>query len=102
MAETQKGGVYRVGDKYFDANGKEVKLAKDASTEPAADEQQTAEVVYVEGVKFGSAAAGEAAQAAGLTAEDFMGYTPSGQEGYTKPDIAKVVAAKEQATKAQK
>lgn len=54
-------------------------------------------MVYVEGVKFGSDAAGEAARSAGLTAEDFKGYTPSGQEGYTKPDVAKVMASKDAA-----
>jgi hypothetical protein len=51
--------------------------------------------VYVEGVTFGSEAAGEAAKAAGLTADDFKGVTASGQEGYTKPDVVKVIASKE-------
>lgn len=49
----------------------------------------------LEGVSFGSEAAGEAAAAAGLTAADFKDVTASGQEGYTKPDVAKIIAAKE-------
>jgi len=49
----------------------------------------------LEGVRFGSEAAGEAAAAAGLTAADFEGVAASGQEGYTKPDVAKIIAAKE-------
>lgn len=54
-------------------------------------------IVYVEGVTFGSDAAGQAAKEAGLTAEDFKGVSPSGLEGYTKPDVAKVLASKEAA-----
>lgn len=37
MAETQKGGIYRVGDEFVDANGNKVKPAKEASTEPPED-----------------------------------------------------------------
>lgn len=50
---------------------------------------------YVDGVQFASDAAGDAAKSAGLTAEDFKGIAPSGQDGYTKPDVAKVIATKE-------
>lgn len=95
MAETQKGGAYKVGDDYVDANGNETKLTSKAKTEPAREE--TEEVVYVAGVKFGSEAAGLAAKEAGLTADDFKGYSPSGMEGFTKPDVAKVLTARDAA-----
>jgi hypothetical protein len=95
MAETQQGGAYRVGEKILDASGQETKLTSKARTEPAQEEVR--EVVYVEGVKFGSDAAGQAAKEAGLTADDFKGYQPSGMEGYTKPDVAKVLTAREAA-----
>jgi hypothetical protein len=49
----------------------------------------------LDGVSFGSEAAGEAAASAGLTPADFEGVTATGQEGYTKPDVAKIIAAKE-------
>jgi hypothetical protein len=49
----------------------------------------------LEGVSFASEAAGETAATAGLTAADFEGFDPSGQEGYTKPDVAKVLASRE-------
>jgi hypothetical protein len=98
MAETQRGGAYRVGDKVVDASGVETKLTGKARTdgEQQADaDAAPAPTVYVEGISFGSDAAGEAAKAAGLTAADFKGYTSSGQEGYTKPDVAKVLASRE-------
>lgn len=94
MAETQRGGAYMVDGKIVDAMGNEVKLTSKAKTEEK-EESPSAPTVYVEGVTFGSEAAGQAARDAGLTAADFKGYTPSGQEGYTKPDVAKVLASKE-------
>jgi hypothetical protein len=101
MAETQKGGAYMVDGKIVDANGVEVKLTSKGRTDSAtgdAPPAPAAPTVYVEGVTFGSDAAGQTAKEAGLTAEDFKGYTPSGQEGYTKPDVAKVLASKQAVT----
>jgi hypothetical protein len=37
--------------------------------------------------QFASAAAKEAAEAAGLTVRDFEGHTPSGAKGFTKADV---------------
>jgi hypothetical protein len=96
MAEIQKGGAYMVDGKVVDAYGKETKV-KAETTEAAKSEEPPPPVVYVEGVKFGSDAAGQAAKEVGLTAEDFKGYTASGQEGFTKPDVVKVITAKEAA-----
>jgi hypothetical protein len=96
MAEIQRGGAYRVDGKIVDANGKEVQL-KAATTDTAKGTESPPPVVYVEGVQFGSDAAGQAAKDAGLTAADFDGYKASGLEGYTKPDVAKVIASKEAA-----
>jgi DNA uptake protein ComE-like DNA-binding protein len=38
MAETQKGGAYRVDDKVVNAEGAEVKITSKASTEPPVNE----------------------------------------------------------------
>ena len=93
MAEIQRGGLYRVGDETVDATGKPATV----KSKPAAAKTETPPepTVYVEGVSFGSDAAGEAAKEYGLTADDFKDLKPSGVEGYTKPDVAKIIAAKE-------
>lgn len=100
MAETQKGGIAFVNGEYVDANGNKVKKQAAATTDVSAAEVQANEqqkVVHVEGISFGSDAAGEAAKTAGLVAADFEGYTPSGQEGFTKPDVMKVIASRDAA-----
>jgi hypothetical protein len=41
----------------------------------------------LEGIEFASDAASDLALESGLAAEDFSGVEPSGETGYTKPDI---------------
>lgn len=48
-------------------------------------------------VDFASDEAAEAAAEAGLNADDFEGYDPSGAGGYTKADVQKVARDKEDA-----
>lgn len=67
---------------------------------PAAPQSATPEGGSAEsalsGVDFASDEAAELANAEGLTAADFEGQKGSGANGFTKPDVRRIAAAKQE------
>ena len=97
LADAAKRGGFDLAPHISKEEGDGLPLSGDWSgaTSTKRTSVDTEQTVYVEGVSFGSDAAGEAARAAGLTAADFEGVTATGKEGYTKPDVQKVIDSKE-------
>lgn len=93
LAAAAKAGKFDLSPFVSQEEGDGLPLSGDWSG--SASRQSATETVYVEGVTFASDAAGEAARDASLTAADFEGVKASGQDGYTKPDVTKVIAARE-------
>lgn len=114
MPETVPGGVYRVDDKYVDADGKEVEAPEEASAddtqeqrmrapnddlliggEPARPASAPADTSgnggLLEGVRFASAQARTAAEEGALVAADFEGRKASSTDGFTKPDVMALI-----------
>jgi hypothetical protein len=91
LDQTVPGGKYAHPDgTLHDAHGEPV----EGASGDAAEQSATTAPSGLEGVNFASDEASEAAAAGGLTASDFEGVTASGANGYTSPDVKKLVSAK--------
>lgn len=85
--------------KYFVARGDAVYVTGDEGEKaPASSQKKQAgdggEGDALEGVPFASGPAEKLARDEKLAAADFKGVEPSGESGYTKPDVDDVVEAK--------
>lgn len=102
MATTHQGGLYRVRGKIVDAFGKEIpadKLPKELrKVKSAGKEGESASLprAGLEGIDFASDEAAEAASEAKLVTADFEGAEKSGQGGFTKADVQKIAASKQE------
>jgi hypothetical protein len=94
LAAAAKAGNFDLAPFVSEAEGDGRPLIGNWASPAAKRVEADTPTVYVQGVDFASDAAGEAAKAAGLTAADFEGVKASGATGYTKPDVAQIVAAK--------
>jgi hypothetical protein len=95
LADAAKRGSFDLSRFVSTEEGDGRPLSGDWTAKSTAKDPPPPAPEYVAGVTFASDAAGEAAKAAGLTAADFEGVQPTGQDGYTKPDVTKVIASKE-------
>jgi hypothetical protein len=102
MAETIEGGAYRAGEKWVDANGKEIKAPSKAALKKSRggagavveDDEEEGKVSPIEGISFASEAAGKAAVEGKLTAESFAGATGTGAGGaFNAADVKKLIEA---------
>lgn len=87
--------VYREGTREVrPEHARELGLDKSAVT-PVAKPQASEGPASLDTVRFASAQARIAAEEAGMVAGDFEGAKPSSADGFTKPDVQKVIDAQD-------